>query len=89
MPGSMERIVSMAEREQNHRHSVDDKIVASESRDGLLGIISAFTISIALIIAGTTVILKVPSTAATIVGGVIDLSGIATIARVFISETRK
>ena len=89
MPGSMERIVSMAENEQAHRHKIDNKIVETEARDGLLGIISAFIISMSLIVGGIVVIIVVPSTVATVVGGVINLTGIATISKTFIGGTRK
>jgi len=88
MPGAMERIVTMAEKEQNHRHDMDKKIVMSESRDGLLGIISALVISLSLVIAGTLIILILQTKLATIAGSVIDLSGIATIAKVFVYGTR-
>ncbi len=48
MPGLGERIVAMAEREQTHRHDVDDKLIRVFSRGQWLG----FTLGLVALLAG-------------------------------------
>ena len=87
LPGTADRIISMAEKEQNFRHSINEKMVNTESRDSKMGILSAGFISFLLIIGGIVVILNVPTIAGTIVGGLIDVGGIATIVGTYLSGT--
>lgn len=47
VPGSADRILRMAEEQTTHRHSLEKKVIGTDSRNSLLGIISAFIISLA------------------------------------------
>ncbi|MDE6052372.1 MAG: DUF2335 domain-containing protein [Lachnospiraceae bacterium] len=40
LPGSAERILAMAEKQSEHRQFMERKMIATESRDGFLGVIS-------------------------------------------------
>ena len=42
IPGSADTIITMAEKQAAHRQAMEKKMIESESRDGLLGIIFAF-----------------------------------------------
>lgn len=44
LPGAADRIITMAEQQATHRQAMEKKMIESESRDGLLGIIFAFFI---------------------------------------------
>ena len=88
IPGSAGRIIEWVEKEQAHRHKLENKIVNTESRDSLLGIINAGVISLVLLIGGFVVILSLRTTSGTIIGGLIDISGIATIIGTYLKGTR-
>ena len=57
-PGFAERIIAMAEREQNHRHDIENKLVISEIKNTKLGLIFAFIIGISAIFSGTYILLN-------------------------------
>lgn len=88
LPGSAERILAMAEKEQNHRHQIDDIEVKIESRDSLLGIICGTALGIGGLIAGSIVVVKVPGLAGTVTGLIFGVSGIGSIAITVIQSTR-
>lgn len=86
--GAAERIVSMAEKEQEHRHSFDNKCQRTDSRDSLLGILCAFLLGIAALFAGVIVIMRVPNKVGAVTGSVLGISGIASIVATFIRGTK-
>lgn len=88
LPGSAERILTMAEKEQQHRHQIDDIEVKIESRDSLLGIICGTALGIGGLIAGSIVVVKVPGLAGTVTGLIFGVSGIGSIAITVIQSTR-
>lgn len=53
LPGAADRILSMAERQQAHRHSLETIAVRSKERKGFLGQIFGFVIAMTAIIAGS------------------------------------
>jgi uncharacterized membrane protein len=53
LPGSAERILSMAEKEQNHRHRQEDRIVGSQVRNSMFGLCFALILSIGMLIGAT------------------------------------
>lgn len=85
--GAADRIIKMAENEQSHRHTVDSKMISTESRDSLLGIISALVIALAALGAGVTVLLLSDNSTAQLAGGVLGVSGIGSIVGVFLKGT--
>lgn len=86
--GSANRIISMAEKEAAHRHYIEERAAKDESRDSLLGIIAAVIISVAILICGTVIVIKVPSVGGVISGSLLNLAGLATIASTFLINTR-
>lgn len=42
LPGSADRIITMAEKQSEHRQKMEEKMISAESRDSLLGVIFAF-----------------------------------------------
>lgn len=84
LPGAADRILSMAERQSQHRQTKELKQVNAESRDSLLGIISAFIISIITIISGVYVIMNGHAVSGTILG----TTGLVSLVSVFIYGTR-
>ena len=59
LPGAADRILQMAEQQQDHRHNIEsgafataDKIVAGDSRRSYLGIILAFIIAMTGLLGG-------------------------------------
>lgn len=88
LPGAAERILKMAEQEQNHRHEVDNKQLYMLSRDSLVGIIAGMGLGVCALVAGVLVAMNVPNTGGTILGGVFGVSGVGTIAVSIIKGTR-
>lgn len=88
LPGAADRIIKMAEREQEHRHEFDAKCQASDSRDSLLGILFALFISLSTVGAGILIIFNVPSIRGIISGSVLSLSGLAAVVGSFLKHTQ-
>ncbi len=86
-PGAADRILTMAEKEAQHRHSMDDVCVRADSRDSLLGIISAFILGTLCIVGGIVVIIIVPENEGILSGTLITGSGLAGILGTFIRGT--
>lgn len=84
IPNGAERIFKMVENQSNHRQSLESTVVKSNSRDSLLGIISAFAICIVTIIAGVFCIISNHPIAGTILSG----TGLVSIVGTFIYGTR-
>lgn len=84
LPGAAERILAMAEKQSDHRQSLESIVIKSGSRDSLLGVISAFVIGMTITICGTIVILNGHLWPGTIIGSV----GTAGLVGVFIYGTR-
>ena len=86
-PGLANRIVCMAEKEQEHRHGCENKCVKADSRDSLLGIVSAFLICVSMIYAGVKIVLGVPHISGLLSGSVISLAGFGGVIGVIIRGT--
>ncbi len=87
LPGTADRIITMAENQAKHRQYIEKKQVDTESRDSLLGVLSALVIAIAILVCGTLIALLGNSTVATVAGTVLNLTGIATIIGTFLKGT--
>lgn len=56
VPGAAERILKMAEDQAKHRHSLEKKLVGTETRNSTFGLFFAFILVALLIIAGSLLI---------------------------------
>lgn len=84
LPGSADRIISMAERQQSHRHKLELTVIKSNSRDSKMGIIAGALLSFALIvIGGLGIVTGYPG-----IGAFLSVSSIATLAGIFVYGTR-
>lgn len=86
-PGAADRIIKMAEEQSKHRQYIEKKEVDTESRDSLLGILSALAIGGAIIVCGTRIVMNVPNISGAIAGTLLNLVGIATIIGTFLKGT--
>ena len=87
VPGAANRIVVMAEKQQEHRHEIEKIAVRSGARDSIAGILSAVTISIGfLLLAGYAI--KLGYTGTGIVLGAIDIAALAS-AFIYGTKSRK
>lgn len=77
-PGLADRIVSMAEKQSDHRRDLEKKVVYSNARRALVGQIMAFVIALAGIVAGVYLTMNDKSTEgmAAIFGPLIGLVGV-------------
>jgi uncharacterized membrane protein len=90
-PGAADRIIVMAEKQAAHRQELErdiqflnHKIVASSSRNSLLGVISAFLLCAMAIGAAVLLALNDKTVAGTIIGAV----GLSSLVGTFIYGTR-
>ena len=88
LPGSAERILKMAENEQNTRHELNFYQAKMESRDGFAGIIVAAGLGIAGLVAGVLVAVLVPGVAGASVGAIFGVRGVGSIAMSVLNGTR-
>lgn len=88
LPGAAERILSLTEKEQEHRHHMEERQLKLESRDSLLGIITGTLLGVFGLVVGSLVAIKAPGTAGAIVGALFGISGVGTIAATIIRSTR-
>ena len=74
LPGAAERILAMAEREEDHRHSLEHR----EATRSLIGLIFGFTTAISALIAGAGLVFTGHGLAGTIIVGVdlVALTGV-------------
>lgn len=82
-PGAANRIISMAEKQAEHRQCLEKRVVAIQSRNSLVGIISAFVICITTILSGAYCVYS----GAGWPGAALSLGGLASLCGVFIYGT--
>lgn len=85
IPGSAERILAMAEKQSDHRRELEKKALNTDSRNSLLGIISAFIITMTALGAGTYVTKIGHAWPGTLLGSL----GLVGLASVFVYGTRQ
>lgn len=88
LPGAADRILSMAERQSEHRQQMEKEMIESESRDSLLGVLFAFALGIGCIIAAVVMVINVPEKAGAICAAILGTTGIGAIVTAFITSTR-
>lgn len=84
LPGSADRIVAMAEKEQRHRHERQDIQVRAEARDSGRGVVFAFMLGLLAIVGGTLTAIF----GSAVAGSLISLAGITSLVGTFIYGTR-
>ena len=88
LPGSADRIITMAERQASHRQNMEKRMIESESRDGFLGIIFAFMLGLGCLVACVVVVCLVPKNAGAIASAFLGVTGIGSITSGFIRSAR-
>jgi len=83
-PGLADRIISMAEKQSEHRQYLEKTVVKSGVRDSLLGIISGFAIGIVTVVSGALLIYSGHD----IAGAVFSGTGLTGLVGVFVYGTR-
>lgn len=86
-PGSADRIFRMAEKQSEHRQELEKCMVQAESRDSLLGIISALLLGVGCLIAGVLIVSLAPSSASAIGGSLLGMTGMGSIILSFLNRT--
>lgn len=96
LPSAADRIISMAEREQEHGHKMQEKLVDSqildrkqERTEKRLGQIFGLTIGVVAILAGSATVILKSSIAGEVAGGLIGLSGVSGLVSVFVLGLRE
>lgn len=96
LPSAADRIISMAEREQEHRHKMQEKLVDSqvldkkqERTEKRLEQVFGLTIGVVTIIAGSATVVLNSSIAGEVAGGLIGSSGVIGLVSVFVLGRRE
>lgn len=85
LPGSADRILTMAENQSAHRIEIEKIAIKARARDSLLGIVAGFLIGVSALGASAFVIVN----GHTFAGGLIGTTGLAGLVGVFIYGTRE
>ena len=87
-PGAAERILSMAERQSEHRQNIENKMIKSEARDSFLGVVFAFLLGMSCLVVAAIIVINVPESAGAIFGALLGATGIGSILAIFLRNTR-
>ncbi len=68
IPNGADRIMIMAEKQQEHRHHLEKKSVACSNTDARIGLVFGFIITISFLVVSAYLILKGFETSGTILG---------------------
>lgn len=95
-PDAANRFISMAEREQEHRHKMHEKLIDAQILDNKqerterrLGQIFGLTVGVVSIIAGSVTAVLDASIAGSIVGGVLGSAGVAGLVSIYVLGRRE
>lgn len=83
-PGAADRIIGMAEKQMNHRHTMEKKFLDSNSRNSLLGIIFAFFLGLVIASGGIYCVIIGKQISGLIFGG----AGLSTVIVAFLGGTK-
>jgi uncharacterized membrane protein len=84
VPGAAERILHMAEKQSEHRHRIESRVIASDVRNSFLGLIFGFFLS-ALTLSGSIVAIMQGKELG---GGILGGGTVASLAAVFVYGSR-
>ena len=85
IPNGAERIMVMAEAQSKHRMTLETKVLNTDSRNSLLGVIFAFILGVTSIVTGGTVVFNGQPWPGTILGS----AGLVGLVSTFIYGTRE
>lgn len=86
--GFADRIITMAEKQSEHRMKMESEKIHAESRDSSRGVWFAFILGIGSLAAATAIALTGQNAASSIGGSLLGITGIGSIAVTFIKSTR-
>lgn len=89
LPGFAERWLAMMERQEAHRQTLEKHTIVGDGRRAWAGIVCAFTLCLATIIAALILALYRHDPGGTILSGVLGTTGIVGLAGVFIYGTKQ
>lgn len=89
VPGAADRILTMAEKEADVRHELQQKALDSDIRDSRLGIIFGFVLVLVCIVAAVAIAYFIPTNGGAIASAVVGAAGIGTVITTMISSTRR
>jgi uncharacterized membrane protein len=85
LPGSAERIISMAERQARHRQELEKVAVKAGARDSLLGLIFGLIIGLAAILGGVFIAYSGKEIGGSVLGG----GGLVSLVTVFVYGSKQ
>lgn len=85
-PGFADRILTMAEKQANHRMQAEDRMIEIERQDSRRGSWFAFLLGMGALAAAVTMVIVEGSAAGAIGGSVLGVTGISSIAINFIKR---
>lgn len=83
LPGAADRILTMAEKQSEHRQKMESTVVKANTRDGHIGVIFAFILGLVIILGGIYL-----AAIGHPYGTWFSLGGVATLIGVFVYGTR-
>ena len=69
VPGAAERILKMAEDQSRHRQTIEKRVIYSDTRNSLLGLIFALVLGVVVIVCSIYLVVNGKQIAGTIVSG--------------------
>ncbi|MCX6790963.1 MAG: DUF2335 domain-containing protein [Candidatus Gribaldobacteria bacterium] len=84
LPGSVERIIKMAEQQAEHRRSLEQQVIKSDIKNSKLGILCGFLIGMSGIVGGVVVATFGQQP---LFGGILSFASLAVLAGVFVHGT--
>lgn len=89
LPGAAERILEMAEKQSEHRQFMERKMISTESRDSLLGVVFAFVLGVGCLFISYEIVVNVPENAGAIASAIFGAAGIGSIVGPFLKIRRR
>ena len=83
-PGAASRIISMAEKQSEHRQAIEKMVVKSNARNSTLGVVAAFILGVLTIVGGVFLAYN----GSELTGAILGSTGLVGLATVFIYGTR-
>ena len=82
LPGAADRIIGMAEREAQHRHTLEREVLKIQGRNSTFGIFAGLLVGLAAILGGVYCVAQ----GADLAGAGVALTGLAALVGVFITQ---
>jgi uncharacterized membrane protein len=85
LPGTADRIITLAEREASHRHSLEQRLLSIQSRNSIAGIASGLVLGLSGILGGVYAAVN----GAGFAGAGVAFTALASLAGVFVAQRRE